>query len=249
MKTGEEPKRRRTEEPKWIWIAFLVLWFFGSWTFALPESLSAQDIVVSSSASDPVTRLEKAGTIVDYTGTELKLRTTLGTLETVPASRVVEIQTTWSPSYEAGHGRDRKGGSTMPSPLSAARSGKNRAPGPCGRSWPICPARISKRGRLPARGMSFWASWPAIRPLGIGMPSRLLGAESPSRRQPRLARRRGSRPADAPSGPARRKLAPRHAPRRGGSLSGRTGPVERSANCRHRRDSALADEAGHCYSR
>jgi tetratricopeptide (TPR) repeat protein len=79
----------------------LVFWSFGC-CHLFAASLSAQDIVIASSASDPAARIKRAGQILDYTGSELKLRTTLGTEETIPASRVVEFQTRWSPSHEAG---------------------------------------------------------------------------------------------------------------------------------------------------
>src|SRR5438874_13209560 len=89
----KEPKNRRTK----VFAASLVLWTFGSWSFA-----PAQDIVISSTAADPAARIKKAGTILEFTGSELRLRSTLGTEETIPAARVVEIQTRWTATHEAG---------------------------------------------------------------------------------------------------------------------------------------------------
>ena len=62
----------------------------------------AQDTVITSSATDPAARIKKQGLILEYTGSELKLRTALGKDETIPAARVVEIQTTWTPSHQTG---------------------------------------------------------------------------------------------------------------------------------------------------
>jgi tetratricopeptide (TPR) repeat protein len=63
---------------------------------------SAQDTVVSSSPADPSARIKRQGQILDYTGAELRLRTNLGRDESIPASRIIEIQTTWSPAHLAG---------------------------------------------------------------------------------------------------------------------------------------------------
>ncbi len=78
-------------------------------TLALGTSAAAEDIVIASSASDPAARVRRTGEVLDYTGTELKLRTALGTVETIPAGRVKEIQTTWLPEHEAGRAARAKG--------------------------------------------------------------------------------------------------------------------------------------------
>jgi len=61
---------------------------------------SAEDVVIARSASDSAVHVKRTGEILDYTGTQLTLRTTLGRDEIIPASRIVEIQTAWSPSHE-----------------------------------------------------------------------------------------------------------------------------------------------------
>jgi len=61
-----------------------------------------QDTVITSTTGDPAARVKKQGQIVDYTGVELTLKTTFGTTERIPAARVVEIQSTWTPSHQAG---------------------------------------------------------------------------------------------------------------------------------------------------
>jgi len=78
----------------------LVLWFFGSWV--LCPALWAQDIVIVSSATNPAVRIKREGLILDFRGPELKLRSRLGAEERIPASRIVEIQTTWTPPHVAG---------------------------------------------------------------------------------------------------------------------------------------------------
>src|SRR5438132_12243794 len=93
----EESKNRRTKTSAVANALILVLWFFGSWNFA-----RSQDVVIASTASDPTARLRKSGTILEFTGNELRLRSTLGTEETIPAARVVEIQTRWTATHEAG---------------------------------------------------------------------------------------------------------------------------------------------------
>jgi tetratricopeptide (TPR) repeat protein len=105
--TKQAPKHRRTEEPKANWLTLLVLWFLGSLAFDSPAG--AQDAVILSTAADPAARLKKTGQILDYTGTELKLRTALGTDETIPGGRVVEIQTRWTPSHEAARAARHEG--------------------------------------------------------------------------------------------------------------------------------------------
>jgi tetratricopeptide (TPR) repeat protein len=96
MNNTKEPKNRRTKLVA-ILTSVLVLWFFGSWNFAL-----SQDTVIHSTAADPAARIKKSGTILDFTGRELRLRSALGTEETIPGPRVIEIQTKWTKTHEAG---------------------------------------------------------------------------------------------------------------------------------------------------
>src|SRR5437762_5058098 len=125
---SQNPKNRRTKEPNRVRPWILVLWFFGSWNFYLPGRLISQDVVVVSSASDPAARIKKAGQILDYTGAELKLRTTLGLEETIPAGRVLEIQTRWSPAHEAG--RTARGEGRLDDAIAAFRQAKREEPRP-----------------------------------------------------------------------------------------------------------------------
>jgi tetratricopeptide (TPR) repeat protein len=75
----------------------------------VPGIAAAQDTVITSSASDPAARIKKQGEIVDYTGGELTLKTTFGTTERIPAARVVEIKSTWTPAHQAASAARNEG--------------------------------------------------------------------------------------------------------------------------------------------
>jgi tetratricopeptide (TPR) repeat protein len=71
----------------------LVLGSLGS--FAL-----AQDVVVATSATNPRAQIKRTGEILDYTGSGVRLKSSLGREETIPAARIVEIQTRWTAAHE-----------------------------------------------------------------------------------------------------------------------------------------------------
>ena len=79
--------------------AAVVLWFVGCWFFIL--AVPGQDVVVVSSVVNPTIKINKPGQILDFLGDELKLKTKLGAEETIPAARIVAIETTWTPPHEA----------------------------------------------------------------------------------------------------------------------------------------------------
>lgn len=93
--------------------------------------LRGQDVVIASSAADPAARIKRSGTILDYTGTELRLRTPLGIEETIPSARVVEMQTRWSPAHEAG--RLARGEGRLDDAIAALRQAKRED----SRSWAV----------------------------------------------------------------------------------------------------------------
>ena len=62
---------------------------------------SAEDVVIARSAGKPAAEVRRTGEILEYTGTELRLRTALGRDEVIPTGRLVEIQTQWVPAHEA----------------------------------------------------------------------------------------------------------------------------------------------------
>jgi len=76
---------------------------------AAAGSTSAEDVVIARSASDSAVRVKRSGEILDYTGTQLTLRTSLGRDELIPAGRVVEIQTAWSPAHEQARAARKAG--------------------------------------------------------------------------------------------------------------------------------------------
>jgi tetratricopeptide (TPR) repeat protein len=77
--------------------ALFVLWFVCA---SVSSRLAAEDTVTVTSASNPSVQTKRRGIILDFFGTELKLRTMLGAEETIPAARIVEVQTTWTPPHE-----------------------------------------------------------------------------------------------------------------------------------------------------
>jgi hypothetical protein len=97
----------------------------------LATSSLGQDVVISSSASDPAARVKKMGTIVEFTGTDLRLRTPLGTEETIPTSRIVEVQTRWTPAHEAGRVARSEG--RLDDAIAAIRQAKREEP----RAWAV----------------------------------------------------------------------------------------------------------------
>src|SRR5438552_2539129 len=113
----EESKNGRTERSTVLFTLMLVLWFFGSLSF-----VRSQDTVISSTPADPAARVKKAGTILEFTGSELRLRSTLGTEETIPAARVVEIQTRWTAAHEAG--RTARGEGRLDDAIAGLRQAK-----------------------------------------------------------------------------------------------------------------------------
>src|SRR5262245_60420072 len=98
-----------------------VLWFFGSWFFAL--ALQGQDVVVVTSAANPAVKTDKTGKILEFLGAELKLRTKLGAEETIPAARIAAIETTWTPPHEAA--RAARAAGRFQDAIAAFREAKN----------------------------------------------------------------------------------------------------------------------------
>jgi tetratricopeptide (TPR) repeat protein len=98
----EEPKNRRTQGENSVLHSPLRCFVFATLVLVCGWAARAEDVVVVRSASDPAEFIKRTGEIFDYTGTELKLRTALGSDEKIPAARVVEIQTTWTAAHETG---------------------------------------------------------------------------------------------------------------------------------------------------
>jgi tetratricopeptide (TPR) repeat protein len=100
-RAGGQPR----DLPGRVWSLVLM---FAAVVLVAPQA-EGEDTVVAASASDPMARVKRTGQILEYTGNELKLRTSLGLEETIPAGRVIEIQATWNPSHQAGDVARAKG--------------------------------------------------------------------------------------------------------------------------------------------
>jgi tetratricopeptide (TPR) repeat protein len=98
-------------------LSLAVLFFVG-----LAPLTSAEDTVILSSASDPALRIKKTGQILDHTGTELKLRGSLGRDESIPAARIVEVQTSWTAAHTAA--RDNRAAGKLDDAIASFRQAK-----------------------------------------------------------------------------------------------------------------------------
>jgi tetratricopeptide (TPR) repeat protein len=76
---------------------------------SLAALVAAEDVVITSSVSDPAARVRRTGQILEYTGDSLKLRTPLGRDEVIPAGQIIEVQTTWTEPHLAGRAAREKG--------------------------------------------------------------------------------------------------------------------------------------------
>jgi len=70
--------------------------------FAFTVGGRGEDTVIYATGKDSLGRGSTSGTIIDYTGENLILRTSGGREQRIPTSRVIEIKTTWSPEKLAG---------------------------------------------------------------------------------------------------------------------------------------------------
>lgn len=82
---------------RWLAVATLALL---TTIAALP--VHADDTVVLASRDNPGESLRVTGTIVDYTGKALRIRPTSGVEQTYPASRVLDIESTWTTEQTRG---------------------------------------------------------------------------------------------------------------------------------------------------
>lgn len=62
----------------------------------------AEDSITVLTGKDAKTRTSRTGEVVDYTGESLQLKASSGRIENIPAARVVEIRTQWTPAHERG---------------------------------------------------------------------------------------------------------------------------------------------------
>lgn len=90
----------------------------------------AEDTVVVQAGKNGELRTQKHGTIVDYTGAQLRLQTMLGREEQIPADKVIEIRTTWTPTHQAGDSLRAQG--KLPEAIAAYRQAKREETRPWG---------------------------------------------------------------------------------------------------------------------
>ena len=74
---------------------------FVAWLAIDGPIVDAADVVTVVSAKDGKTRSRVTGEIVDFTGVEIKVQLASGREESIPAERVVDLQTTWQPKHVA----------------------------------------------------------------------------------------------------------------------------------------------------
>ena len=73
------------------------------------QTAAAEDVVLARSPSDAAVQVRRTGEILDYTGSQLTLRTPLARDEIIPTSRIIDVQTAWSPSHEKARAARRAG--------------------------------------------------------------------------------------------------------------------------------------------
>jgi tetratricopeptide (TPR) repeat protein len=67
-----------------------------------PHACAAEDTVTVLSAKDAKTRATRTGEVVEYTGESLQLKSLSGRIETIPAARVADVKTAWTPAHVRG---------------------------------------------------------------------------------------------------------------------------------------------------
>lgn len=75
---------------------------FLAFLLASTAGIHGEDTVIYATGKDSLGRGTTAGTIIDYTGENLILRTTGGREQRIPTPRVIKIETTWSTEKLAG---------------------------------------------------------------------------------------------------------------------------------------------------
>ena len=69
----------------------------------------AEDSVTILAGKDAKTRTNRTGEIVEYTGESLQLKSPSGRIENIPAARVVDVKTEWTPAHQRGDSLRAKG--------------------------------------------------------------------------------------------------------------------------------------------
>lgn len=72
-------------------------------TLAFSRPCISDDTVTVLSGKDNKSRTNRGGEVVEYTGETLQLKSASGRVESIPAARVVEVRTPWTPAHERGN--------------------------------------------------------------------------------------------------------------------------------------------------
>jgi hypothetical protein len=98
----------RSRQPRWVRSSLISQhWRHASGTLIvalllLPSLAVADDRVTVATGNDNAGRRTLQGTITDFNGKELRIDTSAGQPLNVPAARVIEVQTTWTPAHAEG---------------------------------------------------------------------------------------------------------------------------------------------------
>lgn len=95
----------------------------------LSRCAEADDVVTVLSGKDARTKSTRTGEIVEYTGESLQLKSSSGRVEIIPAARVVEVRTQWTPAHQSGDSLRAAG--KLEEAIAAYKQAKREDP----RSW------------------------------------------------------------------------------------------------------------------
>jgi hypothetical protein len=106
---GGSTLQARSRQPRWVRSSLVSQhWRHASGTLIvavlllLPSLAFADDRVTVATGNDNAGRRTLQGTITDFNGKELRIETSAGQPMTVPAARVIDVQTTWTPAHAEG---------------------------------------------------------------------------------------------------------------------------------------------------
>ena len=112
-----------------------------------PRDCPAEDTVTVLSGKDAKTRTVRKGEVVEFTGESLQLKSSSGRVESIPAARVVDVKTEWTPAQQQGDALRAKG--KQEAAINSYKQAKRDEP----RAW------ARRRASLPSRRGSACPSW------------------------------------------------------------------------------------------
>ncbi len=84
------------------WQVLLPINFVLALAASRPQNCPGEDTVTVLTGKDAKVRTNRIGEIIEYTGESLQLKSASGRVENIPAARVVDIRTQWTPAQERG---------------------------------------------------------------------------------------------------------------------------------------------------